>query len=58
MQTVGGSIGAAEKTGWVRKQGGRVRTWKRRHLVLKDNCLYYFKKAEVKRRWMNGTKEE
>lgn len=30
------------KEGWLSKQGGRVRNWKRRWFILNDNCLYYF----------------
>eukprot|EP01116_Phalansterium_solitarium_P024696 TRINITY_DN9119_c0_g1_i1.p1 TRINITY_DN9119_c0_g1~~TRINITY_DN9119_c0_g1_i1.p1 ORF type:complete len:1155 (+),score=322.34 TRINITY_DN9119_c0_g1_i1:118-3465(+) len=36
----------AEKMGWCRKQGGRIKTWKNRWFVLKDNCLYYFRTKE------------
>ncbi|MDP2434825.1 MAG: Sec7 domain-containing protein, partial [archaeon] len=39
---------AAEKKGWMRKQGGRVKTWKRRWFVLSANCVYYFKFPEDK----------
>ncbi|XP_077980682.1 cytohesin-2-like isoform X2 [Glandiceps talaboti] len=31
-----------DKEGWLLKQGGRVRNWKRRWFILTDNCLYYF----------------
>ncbi|XP_013064851.2 cytohesin-1-like isoform X2 [Biomphalaria glabrata] len=30
------------KEGWLNKQGGRVKNWKRRWFILNDNCLYYF----------------
>jgi cytohesin len=30
------------KEGWLSKQGGRYKTWKRRWFILNDNCLYYF----------------
>jgi cytohesin len=30
------------KEGWLLKQGGRVKNWKRRWFILNDNCLYYF----------------
>ncbi|RUS89724.1 hypothetical protein EGW08_002542 [Elysia chlorotica] len=30
------------KEGWLMKQGGRVKSWKRRWFILNDNCLYYF----------------
>ncbi|UYV77460.1 CYTH1 [Cordylochernes scorpioides] len=32
-----------DKEGWLWKQGGRYKSWKRRWFILKDNCLYYFK---------------
>lgn len=28
--------------GWLHKQGGRYKTWRRRWFVLAGNCLYYF----------------
>nr|XP_018670777.1 cytohesin-1 [Ciona intestinalis] len=31
-----------DKEGWLLKQGGRYKTWKRRWFILSDNCLYYF----------------
>jgi cytohesin len=31
-----------DKEGWLWKQGGRYRNWKRRWFILNDNCLYYF----------------
>lgn len=31
-----------DKEGWLWKQGGRYRSWKRRWFILNDNCLYYF----------------
>lgn len=30
------------KEGWLWKQGGRYKSWKRRWFILNDNCLYYF----------------
>jgi len=33
----------AERKGWLTKQGGRIKTWKRRWFILSDNCLFYFK---------------
>nr|KAG5695093.1 hypothetical protein BaRGS_015069 [Batillaria attramentaria] len=30
------------KEGWLMKQGGRYKNWKRRWFILNDNCLYYF----------------
>eukprot|EP01104_Vermistella_antarctica_P009132 TRINITY_DN2327_c0_g1_i1.p1 TRINITY_DN2327_c0_g1~~TRINITY_DN2327_c0_g1_i1.p1 ORF type:complete len:1442 (+),score=522.24 TRINITY_DN2327_c0_g1_i1:236-4561(+) len=35
-----------EKKGFMVKQGGRVKTWKKRYFVLSDNCLHYFKKED------------
>ena len=29
-------------SGWIVKQGGRIRTWRRRYMVLHKGCLYYF----------------
>ena len=29
-------------SGWIIKQGGRIRTWRRRYMVLHTGCLYYF----------------
>ncbi|XP_068111121.1 cytohesin-4-like [Hyperolius riggenbachi] len=31
-----------QREGWLLKIGGRVKTWKKRWFILKDNCLYYF----------------
>ena len=31
------------KEGWLKKQGGRIKTWKRRYVILSGNVLYYFK---------------
>ena len=31
-----------DKEGWLLKQGGRYKTWKRRWFILVENCLYYF----------------
>lgn len=36
----------AEKKGYLTKQGGRVKTWKKRWFVLANNNLYYFKSRE------------
>lgn len=32
-----------DKEGWLVKQGGSWKNWKRRWFVLSDSCLYYFK---------------
>ncbi|OQR80222.1 cytohesin-2-like [Tropilaelaps mercedesae] len=31
-----------DREGWLWKQGGRVKSWKRRWFILSDKCLYYF----------------
>jgi len=36
----------AVKMGWMTKQGGRVKTWKRRWFILSDHVLYYFKEKQ------------
>jgi len=33
----------AEKDGFLTKQGGSIKTWKKRWFVLKDGTIYYFK---------------
>lgn len=33
-----------EREGFLQKQGGRVRTWKRRYCIVTGGCLYYFKR--------------
>lgn len=37
------SLAVAEHEGWMTKQGGSVKSWKRRWFILKGNMLYYFK---------------
>jgi len=37
------SLGTPQKEGWLTKQGGSIKTWKRRWFVLKDDKIYYFK---------------
>ena len=34
---------ASDKEGWLLKQGGRIKTWKKRYTILSGNVLYYFK---------------
>ena len=36
------------REGWLVKQGGRVKTWKRRYTILSGNVLYYFKSPKDK----------
>ena len=31
-----------DREGWLWKQGGRYKSWKRRWFLLNDKCLYYF----------------
>jgi hypothetical protein len=38
----------AEKDGYMTKQGGSIKTWKRRWFVLKGPNLYYFKTNKVR----------
>lgn len=35
------------REGWLWKQGGRYKTWKRRWFILNDGCLYYFEFTAV-----------
>ncbi len=43
MESPGQMFINAEKKGWLTKQGGRIKTWKRRWFILSDNVLFYFK---------------
>eukprot|EP00727_Mastigamoeba_balamuthi_P008354 m51a1_g4140 putative ankyrin repeat-containing protein (800) ;mRNA; f:215536-218378 len=36
-------VDTGEKNGWLTKQGGRIKTWRRRWFVLKGNSLSYFR---------------
>ena len=36
------------REGWLGKQGGRVKTWKKRYVILSGNVLYYFKSPKDK----------
>jgi len=33
--------------GWLVKEGGKHKNWKKRWFILTDNCLYYFKSPQV-----------
>lgn len=33
-------------TGWIRKEGCGVRTWKKRFMILHHGCIYYFKDTD------------
>lgn len=37
------SLSNPQKVGYLTKQGGKIKTWKRRWFVLKGDTLYYFK---------------
>jgi cytohesin len=37
------SLFSPDREGWLTKQGGRYKNWKRRYCVLTGSCLYYFK---------------
>eukprot|EP00012_Vannella_robusta_P005288 CAMPEP_0206193376 /NCGR_PEP_ID=MMETSP0166-20121206/6526_1 /ASSEMBLY_ACC=CAM_ASM_000260 /TAXON_ID=95228 /ORGANISM="Vannella robusta, Strain DIVA3 518/3/11/1/6" /LENGTH=475 /DNA_ID=CAMNT_0053610069 /DNA_START=96 /DNA_END=1523 /DNA_ORIENTATION=- len=37
------ALGTPEKDGFLTKQGGSIKTWKKRWFVLKGDTLYYFK---------------
>ncbi|KRX18126.1 Cytohesin-3, partial [Trichinella nelsoni] len=37
-----------DREGWLWKQGGRYKSWKRRWFILSDNCLYYFENKTEK----------
>jgi hypothetical protein len=39
----------ADKEGFLTKQGGGYKSWKRRWFVLKGTNLYYFKSKKVNR---------
>jgi PH domain len=36
-----------EREGWLSKQGGRVKNWKRRWFILRNDTLYYFTSAQA-----------
>ena len=47
-----GDLGAEKITNYTRagylvKQGGTVKSWKRRYFILKDNFLFYYKRPKV-----------
>ena len=35
-----------ERDGWLMKEGGKAKNWKKRWFSLVNNCLYYFEKPE------------
>merc|ERR1712137_1052070 len=37
------ALGSPDKDGFLTKQGGSIKTWKKRWFVLKGDTLYYFK---------------
>eukprot|EP01090_Pellita_catalonica_P000583 TRINITY_DN10400_c0_g1_i1.p1 TRINITY_DN10400_c0_g1~~TRINITY_DN10400_c0_g1_i1.p1 ORF type:complete len:1254 (-),score=228.12 TRINITY_DN10400_c0_g1_i1:58-3819(-) len=48
MDSEGVMFGSAVKKGFLTKQGGRYKNWKKRYFILSHNCLYYFKNKEDK----------
>jgi len=36
------SLSGGEKCGWMKKQGGSVKSWKKRYFILKGRHLYYY----------------
>jgi cytohesin len=44
MESETNMFGGAGKKGFCQKQGGKIRTWKRRYFVLSDHQLLYFRK--------------
>ena len=36
------------REGWLGKQGGRIKTWKKRYVIISGNVLYYFKSPKDK----------
>jgi len=36
------------KEGWLLKEGGRIKTWRKRYTILSGNVLYYFKSPKDK----------
>ena len=38
-----GTSGHSKKVGWLVKSGGKVKTWKQRFFVLRNDILYYYK---------------
>jgi hypothetical protein len=40
-------LSPADKEGFITKQGVKIKTWKRRWMVMKGNILYYFKGKKV-----------
>ena len=36
------------REGWLAKQGGRIKTWKNRYVIISGNVLYYFKSPKDK----------
>ena len=41
------ALGTPDKEGFLTKQGGKIKTWKRRWFVLKGDTIYYFKTQKV-----------
>jgi len=41
---------ASQKNGWLIKEGGRYKSWKRRYMVIEGSDLAYYKKENRKER--------
>jgi hypothetical protein len=41
------SLPNPDKDGYLTKQGGNIKTWKKRWCVLKDGSIFYFKTPKV-----------
>jgi hypothetical protein len=41
------SLTNPDKDGYLMKQGGNIKTWKKRWCVLKDGSIFYFKTPKV-----------
>jgi hypothetical protein len=42
------SLPNPDKDGYLTKQGGNIKTWKKRWCVLKDGSIFYFKTPKVR----------
>lgn len=47
MGTTNGAAFQIQHSGWLRKQGGKFRTWKRRFFVLRQGSLEYYADSEL-----------
>eukprot|EP00007_Cunea_sp_BSH-02190019_P000964 CAMPEP_0174230722 /NCGR_PEP_ID=MMETSP0417-20130205/1420_1 /TAXON_ID=242541 /ORGANISM="Mayorella sp, Strain BSH-02190019" /LENGTH=1024 /DNA_ID=CAMNT_0015308471 /DNA_START=162 /DNA_END=3236 /DNA_ORIENTATION=+ len=47
--------GDSLKEGWLNKQGGSIKTWKRRYFVLRRDTVLYYRQALNQKRIIKGT---